>query len=263
MASQIHATAIVEDGAVVEDGCVLGPYCHIGPHVRLGSGTVLHGHAVVDGHTVLGEACHVFPFACIGKQTQDLKFSGGVAHVEIGANTTLREYVTVNSATRAGDRTVIGCNCSILAYCHIAHDCCLGDRVIMSNCTQLAGHVSIADDVVFGGLGGVHQFVRIGRMAMISATAKVVQDIAPFCLADGSPALPVTINKIGLQRHGRSPDEIAAVSAAYKILFRAKLTLAAAQEKLQEQYGHLEDVRAMLDFVASSERGLARPKASS
>jgi len=262
MATQIHATAIVAQETCVGEDCCIGAYCVVGPDVRLGAGTRLHSHVVIDGNTALGERCEVFPFASLGKQTQDLKYEGGAAAVEIGDDTTIREYVTVNAATAAGGATSIGAHCHILAYSHIAHECRLGNRVIMSNGTQLAGHVIVEDNVVFGGMAGVHQFVRIGTTAMVSATAKVIQDVAPFCLVDGNPAVPVGVNKIGMQRNGRSEEAIAAVGRAYKTLFRANLTLEAALQRLSAEQGDVPEIEHMVRFIQGSERGLARPRQS-
>lgn len=260
MAAEIHPTAIVARGADVGAGCVIGPYCVVGERVRLGADTRLHSHVVVEGRTTLGAGCEVFPFACIGGMTQDLKYKGGETYVDVGEGTTLREYVTVHASTFDGGRTVIGRDCHILAYCHIAHDCRLGDRVIMSNATSLAGHVTVGDSAVFGGMVGVHQFVRIGTVAMVSATAKVVQDVLPFCLVEGNPAGAVTVNRVGLERNGRSPETIACVERAYRVLFRSNFTLARALEQLREELGHVEDVNRMIEFAQSSERGVARPR---
>lgn len=260
MKTEIHPSAVIAPGAALGAGCRIGPYCVVGQHVVLGAGTCLHEHAVIDGHTELGEGCEVFPFACVGKQSQDLKYDGGTAMVRIGPGTTLREYVTVNAATAAGGCTAVGARCHILAYCHVAHECRLGDNVIMSNATQLAGHVTVADHVVFGGMAGVHQFVRIGRMAMISATAKVVQDVAPYCLADGSPAFLKGINKIGMRRNGCDAAAVKAVTAAYKILFRSNLTLEKAVAQLRAESEDVQEVDDILCFLSTGERGVARPK---
>lgn len=260
MGRTIHSTAIISPEAAIGEDCSIGPYCVVGEDVTLGAGTRLHEHVSVDGHTTVGERCEIFPFASVGKRTQDLKYGGGTAYVEIGHDTTLREYVTVNAATAAGEKTIIGNHCNILAYCHIAHECILGDHVIMSNATQLAGHVIVEDHVVFGGIGGVHQFVRIGAMSMISATAKVVQDVLPFCLVDGNPAVPVTINKVGLERNGKSPEVIDIVQKAYRTIFRANLTIEAAVTQLREAYPDVEEVERIVRFAEASERGLARPK---
>lgn len=256
----VHPTAVIAKGAQLGAACDIGPYCVIGPDVRLGDGCRLHSHVVVDGHTRCGSECEIFPFVCIGKQTQDLKFKGGTAYVEIGARTTLREYVTVHASTVDGGRTAVGDDCHLLAYCHIAHDCMLGNGVVMSNCCQLAGHVVVEDYAVFGGLGGVAQFVHIGRLSMIGATAKVVQNIVPFSLTDGNPAEPVAVNRVGMERRGFTPTQIQAVTEAHKILFRANLLTEPALARLEQELGSVAEVRQIIDFVRKSERGIARPK---
>ncbi len=260
MSRQIHSTAVIASGAEIGDNCVIGPYCVIGDRVRIGPGTRLHSHVAVEGSTMIGTECEIFPFAAIGGQTQDLKYRGGESFVEIGDHTTLREYVTVNAATGEGARTVVGSHCHILAYCHIAHDCRLGDGVIMSNNTQLAGHVVVEDRAVFGGMGGVHQFVRIGTLAMVSGMARVGQDVAPYCLAAGIPAGAVTINRIGMERNGFKKASIAAVARAYRILFRSSLPVAEAVERLRREFADVPEVQHLAEFAESSERGLARPK---
>ena len=200
--SKIHPTAIVDPAAELGEGVEIGPYCVIGPHVTLGAGTRLMSHVVVDGWTTIGTHCTIFPFASIGQQTQDLKFKGGNSRVEIGDKTTIREYVTVNAATNDGDVTTVGSGCHIMAYAHIAHDCHVGNGVIMGNCATLAGHIMIEDEASISGLCGVHQFVRIGRMSYIGGCSKLTQDLPPFMMADGNPLEVPTINSVGLKRRG-------------------------------------------------------------
>jgi UDP-N-acetylglucosamine acyltransferase len=262
MAPEIHPTAIIEDGAVIGEDCRIGPYCIVGPNVTLGKACRLHSHAVIDGNTTLGDGCQVFSFACLGKVSQDLKYRGGNARVVIGSGCTFREYVTVHASTADGGKTELGDGCHILAYCHIAHDCALGDRVIMSNGTNLAGHVVAGDDAVFGGLAGVHQFVRIGRMAMIGASARLGQDVPPYCLAEGWPAACITVNRIGMERHGLSKETIQSVHSAYKVVFRSGSPLQGALEQLRERFPGVAHVEEMIEFIEGSERGLARPKTS-
>ena len=257
----IHPTAIIPAGAEIGADCDIGPYCVIGAGVRLGQGVHLHEHVVVDGNTTLGDGCEIYPFACIGKQTQDLKFKGGRTYVDIGPRTSMREYVTVHASTADQGRTVIGADCHILAYCHIAHDCRLGDGIIMSNSTQLAGHVEVEDRAVLGGMCAVVQFVRIGRMAMIGAYSKLVQDIPPFMLADGAPAAPVTINKVGLERNRIPAETIQALGKVYRLFFRSNLTTEAALEQIQGALGNIAEVRHFMDFIRTSQRGIARPAA--
>ncbi len=202
----IHPTAIVHPKAQLGANCEIGPYCVIGEHVELGEGCRLHAHVVVDGHTRLGRENEVFPFACLGLKTQDLKWKGGVTRTAIGDRNTFREYVTVHSATGDGETTVIGSDSHLLAYCHVAHNVTLGNHVIMSNVATLAGHVTVEDYAVVGGLAAVHQFCRIGKMAIIGGCSKVVQDVPPYMLADGNPAETRTVNKVGMERHGVSEE---------------------------------------------------------
>jgi UDP-N-acetylglucosamine acyltransferase len=256
----IHSTAIVHEHAELDDDVTVGPYCIVDEHVKLGRGTRLQGHVVVTGDTYIGEACEIFAFASIGQRTQDLKHKGGMGRVEIGNNTVIREYVTVHQPTDNDNITKVGDSCHLLAYSHIAHECLLGNGIIMSNNTQLAGHVMVEDDVVFGGMCGIHQFVRIGRMAMIGATAKVTQDIVPFTLADGSPATCRTVNSVGMQRHGFLQEQIRTVSDAYRVLFRESRTLNDAINTLKKRFPEDKAAQHMAVFAENSERGLARPR---
>jgi UDP-N-acetylglucosamine acyltransferase len=242
----------------VGDGCEIGPYCVIGEHVELGAGCKLHSHVVIDGHTKLGARNEIFPFASIGLKTQDLKWKGGVTRTEIGDGNTFREYVTIHSATSDGDATTVGSNNHILAYCHVAHDCRLGSNIVMSNVGTLAGHVTVEDHAIVGGLAAVHQFCRIGKMAIIGGCSKVVQDVPPFMLADGNPAETRTINKVGLERNGVSEEAIGALKSAYKILFREGLTIPNALVKIEKELAPLPEVLHLVQFVKSSERGISK-----
>jgi len=254
----IHSTAVIHPKARVGDGCEIGPYCVIGEHVELGAGCKLHSHVVIDGHTKLGARNEIFPFASIGLKTQDLKWKGGVTRTEIGDGNTFREYVTIHSATSDGDATTVGSNNHILAYCHVAHDCRLGSNIVMSNVGTLAGHVTVEDHAIVGGLAAVHQFCRIGKMAIIGGCSKVVQDVPPFMLADGNPAETRTINKVGLERNGVSEEAIGALKSAYKILFREGLTIPNALVKIEKELAPLPEVLHLVQFVKSSERGISK-----
>lgn len=256
--TEIHPTAIVASEAVIEDGVSIGPYAVIGSGVHLGEGTRVMAHVVIDGNTRIGPRCNIFPFASIGLMTQDLKYRGGTTYVEVGAETTIREYVTINSATSEGGVTRVGSRCLLMAYSHVAHDCYLGDGVILANCGTLAGHVCIEDEAIVGGLSGVHQFVRIGRMAMVGGCSKVTQDIPPFMLADGHPAAVRGVNVIGLQRKGVHADTIQRIKKAHRILFRSNLTVAEALQQLEEEAGQSAEVRHLCEFVRNSSRGIAR-----
>jgi UDP-N-acetylglucosamine acyltransferase len=254
----IHSSAIIHPQATIGANCEIGPYCVIGEQVVLGEGCKLHSHVVLAGHTKLGKENEIFPFACLGLKTQDLKWTGGATRTEIGDGNTFREYVTVHSATGDGEVTRIGSHNHILAYCHVAHNCTLGDYIIMSNVATLAGHVIVEDYAVIGGLAAVHQFCRIGRLAMIGGCSKVVQDVPPFMIADGNPAETRTINKVGMGRNGVSEDAQNALRTAYKILFRAGLTIPNALAKIEGELPPLPEIKHLIQFVRNSLRGISK-----
>jgi UDP-N-acetylglucosamine acyltransferase len=253
----IHPTAIVHPQSKIGSGCEIGPYCVIGEHVALGDNCRLHSHVVIDGHTRLGKGNEIFPFASIGLKTQDLKWKGGITRTEIGDHNTLREYVTVHSATSDGDATRIGSHNHILAYSHIAHDCVIGSHIIMSNCATLAGHVTVEDHAVIS-ISAIHQFCRIGKLAMIGGCSKVVQDVPPFMIADGNPAETRTINKVGMERQGITDDAQNALKQAYKILFREGLSIPNALAKIEKELPPLPEVQHLVQFVRASERGISK-----
>jgi UDP-N-acetylglucosamine acyltransferase len=254
----IHPTAIIHGKSQIGAGCEIGPYCVIGQDVALGDGCKLHSHVVIDGHTKLGKKNEIFPFASIGLKTQDLKWKGGVTRTEIGDGNTFREYVTIHSATSDGEVTQVGSRNHILAYCHIAHNCVLGNHIIMSNVATLAGHVTVEDHAVIGGLAAVHQFCRIGKMAIIGGCSKVVQDVPPFMLADGNPAETRTINKVGMERNGVSDAAQVALRQAYKILFREELTVSNALAKIEKKLPPLPEIKHLIQFVRTSGRGISK-----
>jgi UDP-N-acetylglucosamine acyltransferase len=258
MAAKIHPTAVVDSGANLGADIEIGALAYVGAGVTLGAGTKVHHHASVEGNTVLGERCEVFPYACIGGQTQDLKFKGGHPGARIGDRNVFREYVTVHAATNDGEFTRIGSDNNLLASCHVAHDCVLGDHIVMSNGVVLAGHVIVEDHVVIGGYGGVHQFCRIGAFAMLSAFAKLVHDLPPFFLADGMPAEIRAVNKVGLERNGFTSQQLDRVKLIHRILYRDGLNRTQALEKLaaHADVGSAE-VQRVLAFAKASERGLA------
>ncbi|MGH7989812.1 MAG: acyl-ACP--UDP-N-acetylglucosamine O-acyltransferase [Limisphaerales bacterium] len=254
----VHSTAIIHPKAKIGAGCEIGPYCVIGENVILGDKCKLHSHVVIDGHTKLGRGNEIFPFASIGLKTQDLKWNGGMTRTEIGDGNTFREYVTIHSATGDGEVTRVGSHNHILAYCHIAHNCLLGDHIIMSNVATLAGHVVVEDFAVIGGLAAIHQFCRIGKMSIIGGCSKVVQDVPPFMLADGNPAETRTVNKVGMERNGISEEAQAAMKSAHKILFREGLTIPNALAKIGKKLPPLPEVRYLAQFVRISERGISK-----
>ena len=257
MATQIHPTAVVDSGAELGVDVVIGPLAYVGAGVQLGDGTRLHHHAAVEGNTHLGVNCEIFPFANIGAKTQDLKFVGGNPGVRIGNRNVFREYVTIHAATDPDGNTVLGDDNLLLAHGHVAHDCVLGNHIIASNNTGIAGHCVVADYVVFGAVSGIHQFCRIGAHAMVSAYAKIVQDVAPFVIADGQPAVVRAINRVGLERRGYSKEQLDRIKQIFRILFRDGMNRSQALEKLKaHEAAESAEFVAMLDFAAASERGL-------
>jgi UDP-N-acetylglucosamine acyltransferase len=258
MAAHIHPTAIVDPSAELGTDVVIGAYAFVGAGVRLGDRTVLHHHATVEGRTELGRDCEVFPHACIGLKTQDLKYRGGNPGTRIGDANVFREFCTVHAATADGDFTVIGSHNHFLAYTHVAHDCIVGDHVILSNNATLAGHVRVGHHVVMGGLAGAHQFCRIGDHAMIGGMSKVVQDVPPFLIADGNPAVIRSLNKVGLERNGFTAEQIETVKAGYRVLYRSGLNRTQALDQLRAHpLAPKAEFQALISFIAASERGLA------
>jgi UDP-N-acetylglucosamine acyltransferase len=248
----------VDPAAQLAEDVVVGPFCVVGPEVEIGAGTVLKPHVNVEGRTHIGAGCTVWPFASIGTQTQDLKFAGGSPGVRIGAGTTLREFVTVNAATADGMDTVVGRNCHIMAYAHVAHDCVVGDEVIMANAATLAGHVIVENQAIIGGLTGVHQFVRVGRLSITGGCAKVVQDVPPFMMADGNPLAIRGINKIGLERRGVPPETVRALKEVYRMIYRRKLGIKDALQEMKAALPELPELTHLESFLLTSERGISR-----
>jgi len=255
--SEIHPTAIVASGAELGEGVAIGPYCIVGPNVRLGDGTRLISHVNIDGHTTLGPGCTVYPFASLGTLTQDMKYRGGAPRVDIGGGTTIREYVTVNTATFDGDTTRVGSRCLLMATSHVAHDCTLGDEVIMANSAALAGHVTVESQAIIGGLTAVHQFVRIGTMAIVGAASKLTQDVPPYMMTDGNPPRLPSINLVGLRRRGVSPETCRALREAHRILCREGLNVKQAVEKIRLELSGPE-IDRLAAFIDGAERGIIR-----
>jgi len=258
MGGQIHPTAVVHPQAQIGNDCVVGPYSIIGAGVKLGDGCRLHSHVVLDGLTTIGPRCEFFPFACVGLKTQDLKFQGGKCYLEVGSDNVFREHVTVHTATSAGGYTRIGSHNNFLAYSHVAHDCMVGNRVIFSNNGTLAGHVTVGDFAIVGGLAAVHQFCRIGTMSIIGGCAKVVQDVPPYMIVDGNPGVTRGVNKVGLERNGVSAEAQKALWKAFKIVFGAGLTVSNALDRVSCEVPPSKEIDHFIDFCRQSERGIAR-----
>ncbi len=262
--ANIHATALVDPEARLGPGVDIGPYCIVGPHVTLGDGVRLRSHVVIEGRTSLGPECDVFPFASLGHIPQDKKYQGEESRLEIGARTTIREYVTMNPGTEGGGLvTRVGSDGLFMAGAHVAHDCQVGDHVILANNATLAGHVTVGDHVILGGLSAVHQFVRIGAHAFIGGMSGVENDVIPFGMALGNRAALSGLNIIGLKRLGFERERIHALRKAYRMLFSDDGTLADRLADVEDMFGDDEGVQMILAFIrAESDRSLCVPKAA-
>ena len=256
--TEIHKTAIIDSRAEVAPDARIGPYVVIEGPSRIGAGVELGAHVVVGQFTDIHENCRIFPNAVVGMVPQDLKFAGEETTLEIGAGTTIREFVTVNRGTRASGATKIGRNCLLMAYAHVAHDCYVDNGVVMANAATLAGHIEIGDFATVGGLSAIHQFARIGRYAFIGGMSRISQDIIPYALVAGEPAKVVGVNLVGLTRRGFGDDVKQALRRAYHILYREDLNTAQALVKLAEELGGVAEVREIIDFVGRSERGILK-----
>jgi len=255
----VHPTAIIAPGAKLHATVEVGPYAVIGSQVTIGAGTMVGPHAVIDGRTRLGERNKVFQFASVGAPPQDLKYAGEDSALEIGNENLIREFTTLHKGTTGGGGvTRIGDRNLFMAYAHVAHDCQVGNGCVLANGATLGGHVEVGDHVILGGLAAVHQFTRIGRHAFVAGGAMVVMDVPPFCTAQGDRAELVGINGIGLARHGFSEEQIARVKEAYRILFRSKLPLEDATERLRAELGDQPEIQVLLGFVTTSQRGITR-----
>jgi UDP-N-acetylglucosamine acyltransferase len=259
---QIHPTAIVEPSAKLADSVVIGPYCIVGPEVELAEGVELKGHVVVAGRTRIGARTRVFPFASIGHEPQDLKYKGEPSELIVGADNIIREHVTMNPGTTGGGMvTRVGNKGLFMVGVHVAHDCIIGDNVIMANNATLAGHITVDDFAFIGGLSAVHQFVRIGKHAMIGGMSGVEQDVIPYGLVMGDRARLSGLNIRGLQRRGFQREDMQALRAAYQLLFADKGTFLERVEDVSALYKEVSPVRDILDFLrADSSRAICQPK---
>lgn len=259
---EIHPTAVIDSGAKVADDCSIGPYCVIGPHVSLGEGVKLHSHVVIDGRTTIGARTQIYPFSSIGQPPQDLKYKGEPSELHIGCDNLIREHVTMNPGTEGGGMvTQVGDGCLFMPGSHVAHDCRLGNHVIMANNATLAGHVVLEDHVIMGGLSGAQQFVRIGRNAIIGAMAGAKSDVIPFGMVMGRPGILAGLNLVGLKRAGVDGKEIQALLKAYEYLFGSEGTFAERIDAVAAQYGGKGTVDTLVTFLrAETSRPILQPE---
>lgn len=259
MSSFIHESAIVGLNAKIGDGCHIGPFCSIGDGVTLGENVRLESHVVVDGNTIIGDGTHVFPFASIGLAPQDLKYAGEPTSTEIGKNNHIREFVTVHRGTAGGGGiTRIGDGNLLMAQAHVAHDCQLGNEIIMANAATLAGHVEIADKASVGAYSGVHQFCRVGYEAFIGGYSVVVKDAMPYAIIQGNHAKCYGLNRLGVKRRGYSKDTIEKLNHAFHLLLSSKLNTSQAVERIRIEISGSPEVDLLTNFIESSKRGVVK-----
>lgn len=257
---EIHPTAVIHTGAELAQDVVIGPYSVVGEHVKIGRGTRLVSHVYVEGWTEIGERCQLYPYASIGTPPQHLQYKGEPTRVVIGHDNVLREYVTVNRGTvLGGGVTTIGHHNFLMAYVHVAHDCHLGNHLIMANAATLAGHITIGDHAIIGGLVGIHQYVRVGAYVMIGGCSAVGRDVPPFMRAAGGyRAQLYGVNSIGLKRQGFSNERIAVLKRAYEMLFRSGHRMAEAIKQARDEFRDHADVMEVIAFLDGSKRGICR-----
>ncbi len=259
MAPFIHETAIIHPDATIGNGCHIGPLCTIGAEVRLGDRVRLTSHVVVDGRTTIGDGTQVFPFVSIGLAPQDLKYAGEPTATEIGKRTHIREFVTIHRGTAGGGGlTKIGDDNLLMAQAHVAHDCQLGNEIIMANAATLAGHVEIADKASVGAYSGVHQFCRIGYEAFVGGYSVVVKDAMPYAIIQGNHAKCYGLNRLGMRRRGYSKETIGKLGHAFHLLLSAKLNTTQAVEKIRDEIAGCKEVDLLVEFINSSKRGVVK-----
>ncbi len=255
----VHPTALVHPKAKLSEGVSVGPYSIIEEHVTVGPRTAIGAHCVIEGHTTIGAECQIFTGAVIGSVPQDLKYQGEESALIIGDRNKIREYVTINPGTDGGGgKTLIGSDCLLMAYSHVAHDCLVGNGVIIANSAALAGHITIEDRATVGGLVGVHQFVRVGTLAFIGGCSRVVQDVPPYATCVGYPTKVFGLNSEGLRRAGVSEEAKQDLHRAFRVLFHSKLSMSHALEQVAADADLCPEVQRLLTFIRQSKRGVCR-----
>lgn len=252
----IHPTAVIEPGATLGDGVTVEAYAIIKENVTLGDNVTIKSHAYIDGHTSIGEGTTIYPSASIGTQTQNIKFQGEKTYVKIGKNCEIREFVTINSSSGEGTSVVVGDNCFIMAYCHMAHNCVMGNNVIMSSYAALAGHVVVEDNAIIGGMTPIHQFVRVGAYSMVGGMSRIPYDVPPYTIGAGIPFKFGGLNIIGLKRNGFDLETRRELSKAFKLIYRSKLRLEEALDRIEQELKPLDEVKHFLKFCRETKRGL-------
>lgn len=254
--SQVHPTALIDPSAELGEDVVVGPYAIIGPNVVIGEGCRIGSNVLVERDTVLGAGCQIHHGAVLGTDPQDLKYAGEPTQLIVGERTVIREYATLNRGTSAHGRTEVGSDCLLMAYVHVAHDCVIGNNVILSNAVNMAGHVVIEDWAIVGGVTPIHQFVRIGRHAFVGGGSRVQKDVPPFVKAAGSPVKLYGLNSVGLERRGFSEEVRRELKRAYRLFFASSLNVSQALEQAAAELEPFPEIQQFLAFVAESGRGI-------
>lgn len=253
---QVHPTAVLHPTAAIAEGVEIGPYAVIGERTFIDAGTVIGPHAIIEPHTTIGRDCRIHAGAVIGGQPQDLKYNGAVSYCVLGDRNTVREHVTINRATGDGDVTRVGNDNLFMAYVHVAHDCIVGNGCVLANGVTLAGHVQIEDHVVIGGMTGLHQFIRVGAMAMVGAMSRLAQDVPPYMLTEGNPPRVYGPNVVGLRRHDVPASARMQLKKAFKLIYRSRLNIAQAIGEMAKLEPSPE-LRHLIAFLQSTERGIS------
>src|SRR4029077_11404717 len=251
---QVHSTAIIDPGAQIGEGTIVGPYCVIGADVVTGPDCWLQHHVTLCGPMKVGAKNRFYAYCSIGQQSQDLKYRGEPTYLEIGDDNCFREFTTINRSPRTTCTTRVSSRGNVVAYSHIGHDCTVGDAVVFSNNGTLAGHVTVGDHAVMGGLTAVHQFCRIGRYAITGGCSKIVQDIPPFMIADGNPARVRGINLVGLERSGFSPESVKVIKEAFRLIYRSKYNTRQAVEAIRNELPSSAEIDQIVEFIEQTER---------
>lgn len=258
MPNQIHPTAIIDPSAKLGDNVIVGPHSLIGPECAIGDNCQIGSSVAIHRWVELGDNCWVWHGASLGGDPQDLKFKGGKTRVVIGRNTVIREYATVNLSTEEGDVTRVGENSFLMAYCHVAHECRVGNGVIMANSATLAGHVTVEDFAIIGGLTPVHQFSRVGCYCMIGGSSAVQKDVLPYTKAFGNPLVMYGLNSVGLTRRGFSEEKKAIIEKAYRLIFRSGLNTSQAVSRIRDSLPLTPEIQHILEFIEGSARGITK-----
>ncbi len=254
--TDIHPTAIVDKKARIDASVSIGPFAVIEHDVEIGAGTTIGSHVLVAEGARIGKQCHIHKGAVVATIPQDLKFGGEKTTFEIGDNTTIREFCTLNRGTHESGKSAIGSNCLLMAYAHVAHDCFIGNNVIIANGVQIGGHATIEDFAILGGMSGVHQFCRVGQHVMVGGLFRIVKDVPPYILAMGEPLKFGGLNSIGLRRRGFNAETLRTLKQTYRLIYRSNLNVSQAIKRIEAEVDQIPQVQNVINFIKKAERGI-------